>query len=305
MNIAIDTRELITICESQSTIFGTHHKVPAAALVANIGIVFLNGLYAARSANGDAAVFWADSFAERGFPSFRVDLPGYGDSSGDPPDDWLNFINRGFYAPAAAGVVKHLSNRFMIPRFIIIGHCAGATSAIYTAASAGAYCAGLVLLDPYFHLPHEATASFRQSLREWALTSTIGRQLSGLFDLVKEARIRSRANDLPENANVALLRCWKTVASAGLPILILKAPARGSTTAKPRLGEFDYFRYALDAAGTKSRVSITTMEGAHHSFANLTARKGVEQHVEAWLERHFCSMRDAQPSVRRTVPTLS
>ena len=110
-----------------------------------IGVVFLNHGFLPRTAPGDSAVYWADSFASCGYPSFRFDLPGLGDSDGDVPAQMLDFINAGGYAPVLSATVKELVERFNLSGIVIMGHCAGAVTALYTAAAATKECKGLVL----------------------------------------------------------------------------------------------------------------------------------------------------------------
>ena len=84
---------------------GTYHKpashIPEASLDADasgqIGILIVNSLTAPRAGNGDSAVYWADLLAQDGYPCFRFDLPGLGDTGPDIKlgTDLLNFITRG------------------------------------------------------------------------------------------------------------------------------------------------------------------------------------------------------------------
>jgi pimeloyl-ACP methyl ester carboxylesterase len=249
-------------------------------------VLFLNGFLATRASDGDAFVYLANSLAKHGYPCFRLDLPGYGDSEGDPPEEWLNFIDHGGYASIASAKIKELVKRFNLSKVIIAGHCAGAVSAIYTAA-AGRECGGLVLLDPYFHLQQADRSKIRQQLNLWALRSRLGRFLSNIFDHLKEIRLLFRGNSPPENANVPLLRCWKELASSGLPILILKAPVRKIPGMKPRLGEFDYLKYALRLADGRNLVVVKVTDGANHSFANRLGRDAVRLYTEQWLDEYF------------------
>lgn len=294
MREAIDGRELIVLDNLEVAVRGTYHKPSSNSFLDRqrpdaqdpVGVLFLNGLYATRASNGDAAVYWADSFAERGYPSFRIDLPGYGDSDGDPPADWLGFINMGGYASIAAAAIKTLVARFQLSGMVIVGHCAGAVSAVYAAAASGE-CKGLVLMDPYFHLPQAASPSVRQRLRVWAMQSRIGGSLSKVFYFLKHVRLLLLGNSPPANANLKFLRCWKDVASAGLPVLFLKAPTRRAPGVKPRVGEFDYLEHALKLAGRKSKVVVKVMEGANHSFSNIAGRVAVRENTELWLNTCF------------------
>jgi len=64
--------------------------------------------------------------------------------------------------------------------------------------------------------------------------------LSNLYDRVKNLALVVHAGAPPGNANEPLLACWKQVASAGLPILLLQAPGNQSEGLEARIGEFDY-----------------------------------------------------------------
>src|SRR5271170_3397262 len=171
MKKTIDSRDLIVLDGYNVIATGTYHKARGretdqqSGLIdeSRIGVVFLNSLSPTRAANGDSAVYWAESFADCGYPSFRMDLPGFGDSHGDPPTDLLNFINAGRYAPIASIKIQELVGRFGLDGVIIVGLCSGAVSAVYTAA-VSKECMGLILMDPYFHLPVKKSSKVWQKL---------------------------------------------------------------------------------------------------------------------------------------------
>jgi hypothetical protein len=119
------------------------------------------------------------------------------------------------------------------------------------------------------------------------MNNRFGGVLSNLFDYLKKIRLLLRGNTLPDNANLALLRCWKEVVPTGLPILILKAPGLKTQGVKPRTGQFDYFKYVLKSAGRRSQILVQSVDGANHSFANRAGRLSVREHAKKWLNNYF------------------
>lgn len=292
MRQQIETRELIALDVLDFSLQGTYHRPrdprgpgPRVEEQDRLGVLFLFSI--PRSAPGDSAVYWAESFAESGYPSFRFDMPGLGDSPGDVPGGLLDFINAGGYTALAAATVRELVQRFSLSGMVIVGHCSGAVSAIYTAAACGD-CKGLVLMDPYFHLMQQGGASkLKRMLGRWASKNRLGGLLSDIHDRLKDARRLLRRNMPPENANRPLIRAWREVSSAGLPILLLKAPARKAPGTKARTGEFDYLAHVIDLAGDKGRVEVKLIEGGDHSFASRVGRTAVRSHAQDWLDTYF------------------
>jgi alpha-beta hydrolase superfamily lysophospholipase len=291
MITSLDTRELV-IFEGKDLgagVQGTYHRAAQASsgkVQDRPAVLFLNSLSLPRAASGDSAVQWADSIAQSGYPTFRIDMPGLGDSAGHTSTDLLDNINAGKLAPVASAVVKEITQRYALPGVIIFGHCAGSVSALY-AAAAVKECKGLILLDPYFHLPQAKRPAVREGLSDWARRSKIGRLLSYVYDRVKKLALLMRGTTPPGNANQPLLACWKQVATGGLPILLLRAPGIKAQGSKPRVGEFDYIEHILKLAGRKSKVSAEFVEGADHSFANHQGREAAERHIGEWLSSHF------------------
>jgi pimeloyl-ACP methyl ester carboxylesterase len=305
----VEGRELITLDRDGLFVHGTYHRPHNDSTdLANcdkerVGVLFLNSLSLPRTATGDSAVYWADCLAACGYPTFRVDLPGLGDSDGQLPRELLDFINSGGFARMAAQNIEEVANRFNLSGVVIVGHCAGAASALF-AAAASTICKGLVLMDVYFYLPQAVRPKMRRMISDWALRSRLGRFASNIYDKLRAMRLRISGDKLPENANIPLIRSWKELASGGLPILILKAPARKAMGAKPRAGEFDYLEYALKIAGNRHKVSVQYTEGTDHSFANRHGRNMVRQYTEDWLISHF-PLAEMQASSQLAAPSHS
>ena len=293
MNGAIEGRELISVTVGGIYVQGTCHRSQDDVSSSQsgfgrrnrTGVLFLNHGFLPRAAPGDSAVYWADSFAKAGYPSFRFDLPGFGDSDGDVPNQLLNFVNSGGYASILSAIIKELVGRFSLSGVVIMGHCAGAVTALFT-ASACKECRGLVLTDPYFFLQHERT-SIRIELSHWTSWSRLGALAADIYYFLKYFRLLIRRNRPPGNANLALLRCWNQLASSGMPILVLMAPVFKTRSFKPRIGEFDYLGYLRALSGRGSRVVVQFIEGTNHSFADVEGRAAVRQRTGDWLNVCF------------------
>lgn len=311
MRADIGTREAITVVVGGICLRGTYHRPPnkrAGTLPGgdannHIGILFLNPGWQPRAGLGDGAVYWADSFAKIGYPSFRLDMPGLGDSDGDLPKNALELvchIDAGGHAAILSHAVRNLVQRFGLSGAVVVGHCAGAVSALYAAADSDTNVRGLVLLDPYFHLRQgiaqppmssprpmrivrqlqSAYGRKRQHLRDWVLRTQLGGCLQTMHDYVRYLRQRARRHTLPKNANLRLIRTWNRLATAGLPMLVFTAPPP-----KPRLGEFDYFRYFRTTA--YSSIVVNPVEGTDHYFVKGDGKETVCAHTERWLRACF------------------
>jgi pimeloyl-ACP methyl ester carboxylesterase len=304
MNKAIEFREIITLNGLGVPVRGTYHRPldgatgsrPETTEQGRIGVLFLNSLFLPRTATGDSAVYWAESFAECGYPSFRIDLPGLGDTYAPLNTALLDFINAGGYESIISAKINEIVERFCLSGIVIVGHCAGSVSALF-AAVASKQCKGVILLDPYFFLPQQLKQSQAwKRLVRWASESRFGGTLSNLYDFLKGLRLSLRPDAPPGNANFPLLHRWKDIATRGTPILLFKAPGRKTAGTKPRVGEFDYLKYLLGIAGRRSDVTVQVIEGTDHSFANRVGRMAVRQHVELWLKDHFSSTQRNSPA---------
>lgn len=296
MREAIETRELIRLDGPDGVIRGTYHKPYDERLCSyldraerdRIGVLFLNPWYPTRAWKGDSAVYWAESFAECGYPSFRLDLPGCGDSEGNLPSELANFINRGGYASLVATQIKEVTERYKLAGVVIMGLCAGAVSAIF-AASVSLECKGLVLMDPLFNLPEAARSNRREQFATFVSQHSLSRMIRKAYHRILATCLLLRSKQLPRNSNFPLLKRWNELNSAGLPMLVLESR-------RVRGGEFDYVRYNLERSDYKSRVSVKLIEGAYHTFTDDMGRAAVRQHTEIWLKTYFPLMKKKEVS---------
>jgi pimeloyl-ACP methyl ester carboxylesterase len=285
------TRELFTLTAGSAIIPGTHHK--CAGQVNPTGVLMFNTGFLPRSSDADSGVYWADCFAQSGYPAFRVDLPGLGDAAGQIPQPLLEFINDGGYSPVLSAVVRELTVRYKLGGMVLMGHCAGAVTATYTAALTPE-CRGLILTDPYFHLEHEK-ADLVVAVKDWVMWGPMAKITRHLYHALRSFYLLAKrfpttgagSGSLPPNANLPMLRGCKQFLSNGLPILVLQSPRWSATTAKGGHGQFDYLGHVQSSVGSGARMSVVSLEGIDHSFANSAARKAVLENTGQWLKQYF------------------
>jgi pimeloyl-ACP methyl ester carboxylesterase len=288
----VGMRQLTTLDGGGVLLHGTYHKptslagTEAAVSSTTLGIMFTNALSSPRSLVGDSGVYWATAFASRGYPSFRFDFPGLGDSYGEIPNDLLRFTNEGGYAAVASSKARELVQKYQLSGVVMFGHCAGATTAIY-GASTCADCKGLILLDPYLTLSRALTVTLRPGLVLWIRRSRTGAILRATYDRVRALKTIFGKGDLPENTNFDVINRFKEIVSRGTPILILKAPETAISCGAGKANSFDYFEYIRSFAVQSGQVSIHTIEDTDHSFSNHAGQLAVRQHTEMWLGEHF------------------
>ncbi len=288
----LETRQLITLGADGILVRGTYHDVPrktneSTSPGKRIGVLFLNPLSTPRALIGDSAVYWANSFAAQGYPSLRIDLPGLGDSYGETAKDLLTFINNAGFAAITAAKVKEFSERFGLAGVVIYGHCAGGTTAIY-AASACKECKGLIITDPYFNAANMLTPKLSPGMVDWARRTKVGEVIRAAYSRLREARKKRANGALPGNANVNLVTHWKQLVSSGLPMLVVKSGEPVTLgSSKLRAGAFDYLEHITSFAGQTGRLSLCTIEGTNHSFADRLGREAIREQAESWLREHF------------------
>ena len=298
MQPAIETREVIAFEADGTWLRGTCHKPrddegASPPAPKRIGLLFLSGGLVPRAATGDAAVYWADRLASAGYPSFRFDLPGLGDSDGDLPQTenaFLSLVNTGAFSRVVSGIIDYLVERFNLPGIVVIGHCSGATTALYSAA-VNKRIKGLILLDPCFQVQPEG--EIQNALVSWHFR--IIRRLVGdgsaesylravrlhtwirnLYLRGKHIRLFLWRRGLPSTANLPLIRCWNQLASAGLRMLVLRSP---SFTPKP--GEFDYVGHLKPISDP-----VKLIEGTTHAFAERQGKEAVRKYVAEYLSAY-------------------
>jgi pimeloyl-ACP methyl ester carboxylesterase len=282
---------------------GTYHPaVDGNSGGERLGILFTNAGLLPRSARGDLAARFAETFAEWGYHSFRFDLPGLGDSSGEVPAEILEFyewVQTGHFAKTTLNLAQAICQKFNLSGIILFGHCGSATTAAFSAMQDKTRLVrGVVLLDPSFILYKAATAAAPrpavkqnapaadrklavkiQQFRQQLVQTRVGFALKTIWRRTQKLALRARGTVLPSNANIALLNGWQQLASKGMPMLVFHAD-RGD-----RVIAFDYLHYLH--AKSKGRIKHTSIKGTNHSFVEGPGPETIRTEARAWFTRHF------------------
>jgi pimeloyl-ACP methyl ester carboxylesterase len=286
MQEAIETRELIVLDGLDVITRGTYHKTcddysgAQTKLIeqGQVGVLFLNPPSPTRAAQGDSAVYWADAFAERGYPSFRLDLPGVGDSEGDSLTEILDSASQDGYAPIASAKIRELVRRFNLEGVVIVEQCSTSISTLYAAANC-AECRGLVLMDPCFDLSHviEPPVSRHPSDRMSEGCRRLSRNSYG-----SATRPQPFSRTVSSDNSSASHHRLKDGAFTELPILIFRTLNR-----QPMDDEVDYLRYIIGLAGRKAQIVNNILDGTKSSFTSRVGRLIIRQCTELWLTNCF------------------
>lgn len=291
-------REALTIRVDGLLLHGTSHIGPARKAV---GVLFLNSGSLPRSSRGDLYAHLADDLSEEGFPCFRFDLPGLGDSQGEVPSEYAEFyelVQEGEFAGTVVRLVKDLRQAYGLSGFVLAGICGGAQTSVFAAAKERDACiAGLALLDMPFFLYRRSPVPAAQAsggsrlarlrsgiargkarFRDWVLAQKWEPQATKVYYGLKKITSRANGNALPPNTNMPLLKALTGLLENGMPALMV--------TAHPPIPEpqsFDYIGHV--AARTGDRLEHARVEGTTHSFVENDGAEAVRAAVSAWMAK--------------------
>ncbi len=264
-----------------------------------VGVLFVNSGSLPRSSRGDLYAHLADALAEGGYPSFRFDLPGLGDSEGEIPPEFVEFyrnVQEAAYAGCVAAMARELRRTYGLTGLVLVGICGGAQTSVFAAAKErGAGVAGLALLDMPFFLYRSsnpltgpkarlsprrrllaAITGAKLKMRDWVLSQKWEPVATKAYYRLKKMTSRSKAGVLPPNSNQALIKALAGLLDQGVPALMV--------TAHPPIPEpqtFDYIGYVAAQAG--GRLQHAKIRGTTHSFVENGGAEAVLEAVRTWL----------------------
>ena len=302
-------------------LFGTQHDNDSCLLLQNkqdsqrIGVLLLSFGQQPRSWVGDLGSSIADRLEALGYPTFRFDMPGLGDSPGYIPvylEDLWREILLGAHEPLLHGLCEHLTRHFSLKGLVVGGFCGGAVTALYAINARSPLILGLVLLEPEMAMVRISSSSVAQTpapltvdayhnsinliLRRVSSLDSWRRLFTGKADfnywlklwyalldysVRKLKTVGHRTKVLPQETNHRMLNSWQIARRLRIPTLTISV---GSPNRRKYYGA-----YGLESGVNDQTSNLRWVEIPNTTHAMLTggAKEAVGKHIESWITETF------------------
>jgi alpha-beta hydrolase superfamily lysophospholipase len=301
-------RRIVTFDILGHRLIGTHHD-PGAAGPGHAGVLLLSFGQQPRAWVGDLGAFAADRLCAAGYPTFRFDMPGLGDSPGDLPvhlEVLFRTIQEGAHRDVARALARELRRRYRLPSLVIGGFCGGAVTAALAVDPTGRETDGLIMLEPEVALQQvpacptpvqevDSVSAYLERLelirerlrspRSWL------RLLTGRSDLrywqglaryaFKRFRERLTKQELPADLNVRMVNALSRAASRRLPTLIL------SVGIPSRRRYYSTYGFVPGRSDPEKGFTWIEIENTTHAMLTGGAKEAAPMHLVAWMQRYF------------------
>lgn len=226
----------------------------------------------------------ARALAAAGTPSFRMDLPGIGDSrtletSGSVQEESLAGLRAAFDVLERRGVAK---------RFAVFGICSGASNA-FMAACGDERVVGIALVDPPRIFPTRKS-EFLRLVRGAVRPAAWARLVAGRYGVADGFREHFRRRSDAAGTDSALQQSpqdekrftreqLERLAARGVRICYLITEGGRQ--------RYKYRRQFLDAfpgLGLEPLTHAEILEGAQHTFPTEAGRSSLERVLSEWME---------------------
>jgi len=251
-------REVVECIYDGRRMFGTLHRPDESTMRAACPVVLMmNPGHVGRAGSGDLMAVAADELAALGYPVYRYDFEGLGDTAGELPTwelEFFLFLQQGGHAKAGIRLIDEVSKHPGADGVVLIGLCGGAITSVFAADERVDAVRGVVMLDTDFSiLPSvdagngsggerrpAAQATGKSRLRRfigklgrtqtWLRFMTGENRFSWLLRPIRPllmpfARILL-GRSLPSDANRPLIYACRRVVDRGIPVMTVTAAGK-------------------------------------------------------------------------------
>jgi pimeloyl-ACP methyl ester carboxylesterase len=275
------------------------------------GVLLMSFGHQPRSWVGDLGSHCAHQLCEAGYPVFRFDMPGLGDSPGELPvhlEELWNFILKGGHAAYASALAREISRQYPLQGLILGGFCGGAATALLACDPASREIQGLILLEPEIgFVPMPDSAKPQKAYEVKSVSGFLERRellwrrlhspeswrrlLSGKSDFNFWARLvpyalgrvkdKLSGHKFPPETNLPLIKRWKSCAKNRMPMLVLSV---GNST---RRKYYESYGFAPGRSVRNSGLTWMDIEGTTHAMVSGGAKDSVPAHLTDWMQENF------------------
>jgi pimeloyl-ACP methyl ester carboxylesterase len=268
-----------------------------------------------RSWVGDLASSIADRLAEKGYPAFRFDMPGLGDSPGELPlslEELGREVQLGSQEQLLLALCEELVRLYSLKGLVVCGNCGGAVTPLYLANARSPLVLGLILIEPEMALvqaespatsaappPLTVVAYYEgmqllwrrlTSLKSWGHLFSGKTDFSfwlrlwhGLIDFTirKFKSLGRQSIVLPREANHRMINSWNLARRLKISTLTISV----GSTLKSR-----YYRaYGLNPGvdDIKSRLRWIEIPNTTHGMLTGGAKDTVCKNIADWVENSY------------------
>jgi exosortase A-associated hydrolase 1 len=274
------TERAIWIDGPQGAMLGVLSECSDTAQRQGVGLLIVSGGAQYRAGAHRQFATLARTLADQGFAVLRFDLPGVGDSPGEP----LAFEAS---APSVAAAIDALQAQVpYAPRVALWGLCDGASACLlHQDERADERVAGMALLNPWVRSEQTLAAAhlklyYRDRLRQrdfWRKLARGGVGLQAIRELAQTVRRRLSPPAAPLPFQARMARAWLAFDK---PVLLLLSEK--DITAR----EFDEAltdRAVWGDGAQRPNVQRVNLSGADHTLSDPSAALVMQSHTLRWL----------------------
>lgn len=302
-------RQILRVEVDAVPLIGTCHwpaddMLGTAATGSSPAVLLLNFGQVCRSGPGNISVEMADRLCSEGYPVFRFDLPGLGDTPGDLPEyheTYWRFVEGGGQTPWVCSLLDALKRQYVPAGFVLGGLCGGAITSIFVAERRRADVVGLLLMEPSLRQtpaigaetmpgtrPAEAgqgpLSRFRvcrnqleRRARLWVRGIRCLDPLRRTYQFAERTFWNLYRGPLPAMMNAPLIRCWQRLQASGLPMLVMAA--RGS--------DREFVRCVLFPEAERRQMTVVDLDQTNHLFTAGDGKQRAIDEAARWMLRTY------------------